>query len=159
MSCEDFRKSFTQDRQGIDATLSEAKRGRDEVTRVESVLQSTPKILDDLDAEFCKRTKLEPLDVSVMFVAIGLQVARQYLLTKFPARLDDQTAAKSTRGHIEEHSNRQSVFPWWASGLAETCLKLRQVSTKLYNPRKPLQFLIFYDTILILRKRATKNKR
>ena len=50
---------------------------------------------------------LEPLDVSVMFVAIGLQVARQYLLTKFPVRLDDQTAAKSTRGHIEEHSNRQ----------------------------------------------------
>lgn len=107
MSSKDFRKSFTQDRQGIDATLSEAERGRDETARVESLLQNTPKILDDLDIEFCKRTKLEPLDVSVMFVAIGLQVARQYLLTKFPARLDDQTAAKSTRGHIEEHSNRQ----------------------------------------------------
>lgn len=107
MSSEDFRKSFTRDRQGIDATLSEAKRGRDEVARVENVLQNTPKILDDLDAEFCKRTKLNSLDVAVMFVAVGLQVARQYLLTKFPARLDDQTAAKSTRGHIEEHSNRQ----------------------------------------------------
>ena len=73
MSSEDFRNSFTQDRQGIDATLSEAKRGRDEVARVENVLQNTPKILDDLDAEFCKRTKLEPLDVSVMFNKISCQ--------------------------------------------------------------------------------------
>lgn len=106
MSSEDFRKLFIQDRQGLDTTLSEAQRGRDETARIESVLQNTSQILDDLDEEFCQRTKLDPLDVSIMFVAIGLQVARQYLLTRFPIRLDDQTAAKFTKGHIEEHSNR-----------------------------------------------------
>lgn len=107
MSSENFKRIFTQDRQEIDITRFEAKRGMDETARVENVLQNTSRILDDLDAEFCRRTQLDSLDVSIMFVAIGLQIARQYLLTKFPIRLDDQTAAKNTKGHIEEHSNRQ----------------------------------------------------
>ena len=53
---------------------------------------------------------MTPIDVSFLFTAIGLQIARQHLLTKFPVRMDDQTAAKSTSGHSEEHSDRHHRY-------------------------------------------------
>ena len=110
MGSAELRKRIAANREGLNNTLAEAARGRTETERVANVLVNTKSILDDLDREFCERTKLEPLDVSIMFVAIGLQIARQYLLTKFPVRLDDQTAANTTRGHIEEHSDRSHRY-------------------------------------------------
>lgn len=70
----------------------------------------TGAILDDLDVQFQKRTELNPTDISIMFVAIGLQVLRQYLVTNFPKRLDDQEAANEVHGDEEEHSNRHHRY-------------------------------------------------
>ena len=80
--------------------------GSNETTRVIGILQNTQEILDDLDRQFCEQTGLNGTDIAILFLAIGLQIARQYLLTKFPIRLDDQVAAQTTFGHLEEHSNR-----------------------------------------------------
>lgn len=86
------------------------EKGYNEVSRVRNIVENTGQILDDLDEQFCKQTGLTKLDMEFLFVAIGLQIAWQYLLTKFPQRLDDQTVAKSTAGHSEEHSNRQHRY-------------------------------------------------
>lgn len=67
-------------------------------------------ILDDLDKQFQECTALNPTDISIMFVAIGLQILRQYLVTKFPERMDDQTAAKKVHGDEEEHSDRKHRY-------------------------------------------------
>ena len=80
--------------------------GSNETTRVIGILQNTQEIVDDLDRQFCEQTGLNGTDIAILFLAIGLQIARQYLLTKFPIRLDDQVAAQTTFGHLEEHSNR-----------------------------------------------------
>jgi len=81
-----------------------------EVNRVYGVIKNTGFILDDLDAQFEKKTALTKVDVAFLFLAVGLQIARQYLLTKFPTRLSDQDAADSTLGHNEEKSNRHHRY-------------------------------------------------
>lgn len=106
MGAEDYRNRKKAINQSIDSTINNLEKGHKEAERVYSVVNSTSNILDELDEEFCRKTQLTAVDTSFMMVAIGLQIARQYLLTKFKDRLDDQTAAKKTPGHNDEHSNR-----------------------------------------------------
>ena len=105
-SSADFIKMLQESNNETDRIIAKMERGRAEAERIEAIAHNTPKILDELDKEFCEKTKLTAVDMAFLFTAIGLQIARQYLLTKFPERMDDQTAAKKTSGHNEEHSNR-----------------------------------------------------
>lgn len=82
----------------------------EEAGRAGDILKETGKILSDLDDEFCRKTKLTKMDASFLFTAIGLQIVRQYMVSKFPERIDDQKAAKQTKGHGEEHSNRHHRY-------------------------------------------------
>ncbi len=107
MDNEDFRKLRNGIIQEMDITSKRFEKGASEAKRVSKVIDNTPRILDDLDKEFCEKTKLSPLDTAILFTAIGLQISRQYLLTKFTERIDDKTASQNTKGHIEEHSNRK----------------------------------------------------
>lgn len=107
MSSQDFLRQRNAIQNTLDETRSKLQSNADETNRVIGVLQNTREILDDLDRQFCEKTGLNGTDTAILFLAIGLQIARQYLLTKFPIRLDDQTAAKNTFGHIEEHSDRR----------------------------------------------------
>lgn len=81
-------------------------RGQQEALRVHNIVANTEEIFDDLDRQFQEKTGLTDKDIAFLFVATGLQIVRQYLVTKFPERQDDQTSAKKTKGHNEEHSNR-----------------------------------------------------
>lgn len=81
-----------------------------ETERVHNVMSNTENLLSDLDYEFEKKTGLTSQDVTFLFLAIGLQIARQYLLTKFPIRLKDDEAASNTFGHETEHSNREHRY-------------------------------------------------
>ena len=90
----------------IQKTLSNMETIRMETKRVEYVAHNAESILDDLDAQFEEKTGLTKIDVTFLFFAVALQVARQYLITKFPTRLSDQEAANNTFGHKEEHSDR-----------------------------------------------------
>lgn len=87
--------------------LAKVNKEYSEIKRVNSVLVNTESILNELDEKFEKTTGLNQIDSKILFIAIGLQVIRQYCITAFPPRLDDQTAAKKTFGHSEEHSNRK----------------------------------------------------
>ncbi len=91
----------------------------DESARVAEVAANAEQILDEIDEKFEKYTGLNKLDVSFLFLAVALQVVRQYTLTKLPERLDDQTAANNTIGHGEEHSNRKHRY--YNPSLEEIC--------------------------------------
>lgn len=110
MSSQYFRNRRNFIMNDLNDTVSDLQKGSDEATRVREIVGNTRQILDDLDEQFCKRTGLNKVDVAFLFVAIGLQISRQYLLTKFPQRLDDQSAAKLTKGHTDEHSNRHHRY-------------------------------------------------
>lgn len=77
-----------------------------ESQRVADVAANSRKILSDLDEKFEKYTGLTGLDIKFLFLATSLQIVRQYIVTQFPERVDNKTAANNTMGHIEEHSNR-----------------------------------------------------
>lgn len=93
---------------------------KNETLRVQNVAGNVAKIFDELDKEFEQKTGLTKIDCMFLFFAVALQVARQYLFTKFPIRQDNQTAAKNTLGHHEEHSDRDH---WYYNPSLEQILK------------------------------------
>lgn len=105
----------------------------DESARVAEVAANAEQILDEIDEKFEKCTGLNKLDVSFLFLAVALQVVRQYTRTKFPERLDDGVAANNTKGHSEEHSNRKHRY--YNPSLIEIC-----GSKKLKIPPCPVPF-------------------
>jgi hypothetical protein len=110
MNSEDFRKRQNAIMGRLDNTVSALENGYNEASLVRNIVENTGQILDNLDEQFSKQTGLNKVDIGFLFAAIGLQIARQYLLTKFPQRLDDKTASKSVAGHGEEHSNRHHRY-------------------------------------------------
>ena len=109
MSSENLRKKRNLIIEKIDNNLSEMNDIYEETNRVKTVAENTRVILDDLDKQFCEKTGLNSEEVALMFFAVGLQIARQYLLTKFPKRLSDKEAAKKVKKK-EEHSNRKHRY-------------------------------------------------
>lgn len=105
MNSEEYRRKLNQLKKDSDNTLKMFKEEREEISRVLGIMDNTKEILDDLDREFSRKTGLTGTDIAFLFTAVGLQILRQYLITKFPIRLDDQTASKNIL-KVAEHSNR-----------------------------------------------------
>ena len=88
-----------------------------ESLRVADYARNATQTLNDLDAKFERKTGLTKVDIKFLLFATALQCLRQYVLTGFPKRLDDKTAAITTNGHTEEHSNRS--HRWYNPSLEE----------------------------------------
>lgn len=88
---------------GLDASIQESG-------RVLTVFRNVDVILDSYEEEFSRRTGLTKLDWGFLFVATALQIARQYLLTKFPERKGDQEAANEVKGDQKEASDRKHRY-------------------------------------------------
>jgi hypothetical protein len=65
-----------------------------ESERVIHVARTAHQILDDLDAEFERRTSLNRLDMAFLFLSIALQCVRQYVLSNDAFRLTSQEGDK-----------------------------------------------------------------
>lgn len=79
---------------------------KSELSHVIYVAKHSDEIIDKADEEFDRYTAFTKVDRAFLGLATTLQIVRQYVLTPFAERLDDQTAAKQTSGYIKEHSNR-----------------------------------------------------
>lgn len=110
MKSDDLEKRLQSNLSDINGSISEIKDLSVEVAKVHYVLHNTQEILNDLDEQFCRATGLTAVDSAFLFLATGLQIARQYLLTEFPKRLSDKEAAEKTPGHHEEHSSRSHRY-------------------------------------------------
>jgi hypothetical protein len=60
---------------------------RDETNRIIDIAHNSSIILDNLDAEFEKKTSLNSLDTKFLFLATALQCARQYIISNDRFRL------------------------------------------------------------------------
>lgn len=80
-----------------------------ESSRVANVARNSDKIITELDAEFEKQTGLTKTDIIFLFSAIGLQIARQYLMTNFKERKNDQEEANKYKKE-KEHSDRHHKY-------------------------------------------------
>lgn len=81
-----------------------------EGARVLNIAQNASTVMEEYDEEFSRKTGLTKVDWGFLFVATGLQIARQYLITMFPERLGDKEAANKTKGHKKEHSDRSHRY-------------------------------------------------
>jgi len=80
-----------------------------ESLRVADVAAHSDEIITELEREFERVTGLTKSDVVLLFTAVGLQIARQYLLTKFNERKGDQEeAAKYSKE--KKHSDRHHKY-------------------------------------------------
>lgn len=87
MNSEDFRNRKKNIVRDLNDTVNELEKGYREAVRVRSVVENTGQILDNLDKRFCEETGLTGLDIAFLFLATGLQIARQYLLSNEKCRL------------------------------------------------------------------------
>lgn len=85
----------------------ERKGSFERAERLQTFFRNTPKILDEIEAEFENQVKLDSLDLKFLFLAVALQCIRQYILTPFQERVDDKTAAKRVKKNQKEHSDRK----------------------------------------------------
>ena len=79
LKCAD-NTMFNSAEQNMDTVIGES-------IRVADIAHNADSILDGLDEEFENTSKLDKVDVAFLFLAIGLQIARQYLLSNEKCRL------------------------------------------------------------------------
>lgn len=89
-----------------------------EAKRVSNVIDKVNIIVGDADTQFEKATGLKGQDITLLFVAVALQCARQYLIGHITQRTNDQVAAKNTPGYNDNrHSDRQ--HRWYNPSIQE----------------------------------------
>lgn len=77
----------------------------DEYHRVSQLSHAPMIVIDEIDKQFEKATRLNNSDTAFLFIATALQCIRQYVFTPAQKRLDDQTAAHKVKD-AKEHSDR-----------------------------------------------------
>jgi hypothetical protein len=78
---------------GMKRNFDNLQKVADEARRVADTTKNVHIIITDLDRQFEKATKLTKIDISFLFFAVALQVARQYFLTNFREREGHNEAA------------------------------------------------------------------
>ena len=94
MGSEKYRKRKESIISDLHDISDEMENGAEESKRVADVVQNTEIILDDLDEQFRKKTGLTGTDVVFLFIAIGLQLTRQYVFSSDKFRLNDKQGDK-----------------------------------------------------------------
>ena len=77
----------------------------DEYHRVTELSHAPMVVINEIDRQFAKATKLNDVDIAFLFVAAALQCIRQYIFTPTQERLNDQEAANKVKSG-KEHSDR-----------------------------------------------------
>ena len=73
-----------------------------EAGRVSDVAKNADKIIEDIDKEFQRATKLTKTDIAFLFIAVGLQCCRQYLLPNDVNRITDKEGDKKIKSLLEK---------------------------------------------------------
>lgn len=93
-------------------------------------LQEYVELEDEINGEFARVTKLTKLDISFLFLATALQCCRQYLLTNFKERLNDQDAANDAKEELKS-KNEKEFAEYEGTFTREEKLNIKN---HLYNP-------------------------
>ena len=93
---------------------AELVKALDVTARITGVVYNTPYIIEDLAEEFKSKTELNRTDVAILFMAIGLQLLRQYMQEKLSApeeRPGDQEAAGEHEPYSKDPRNKRYYHP------------------------------------------------
>jgi hypothetical protein len=114
----DLHEARTQVLEGVENIRTLAK----DAERVSLVAKNANIIIQDIDRQFEQATKLTKTDIAFLFLAVALQVARQYFFTNFKERSGHNEAAKGAK-KIEntilgretsgQKTERLNTTHWW----------------------------------------------
>lgn len=97
----------------FDKTLSDMQKTIDESYRVIDLAHNSRKILDDLDAEFERQTELQGNDIYFLFVAIGLQMIRVFIVNELTKI---EKAGSANRNETRLHNCQEKILKKFDSG-------------------------------------------
>lgn len=89
MSSEDLLQRRQKLQQNIDHGIQQLKRGQKESKRIIAIQDHSAEILEDLNRQFEERTGLTSLDITLLFLAAGLQAARWFFLNNTLFRFEN----------------------------------------------------------------------
>ena len=86
----------------------------DETQRISGISKNLVETFEKIDDDFKAATKLEKTDIAFLFLATGLQCVRQYILTNFKERENDQDSAKRVKkeltGKAKEYAEEEGKY-------------------------------------------------
>ncbi len=97
----------------FDKTLSDMQKMIDESYRVIDLAHHSGKILDDLDAEFERQTELQENDIRFLFVAIGLQMIRVFIVNELTKI---EKAGSANKNETRLHNLQEKILKKFDSG-------------------------------------------
>lgn len=100
MSSEELLKRRQNIIDNVHETSDYLEKGHQETIRVRTELAKTRETLDDLDRQFAEKTGLTNTDTVFLFVAIGLQIIRQYVFTNDKFRISASQGDKLMGGAL-----------------------------------------------------------
>lgn len=113
MSLKELQAKREKLKSNSDITLNNMQKLADESYRVADVAHNSKKILDDLDKEFESQTGLKGKDITFLFTAVGLQVARIVILNELTKT---ETAGSGNRNETKLHEFQKKLLGKFNSG-------------------------------------------
>ena len=92
------------------AVRGDMQENLERIQRLKKFAENTPAYLQALNYEFENKTSLNGTEVSMIFVATGLQLLRQHFLTKFIERVDDKTGGNSDPFKGGKYLQRENYY-------------------------------------------------
>lgn len=87
------------------AVVSEIKNSFDDIDRIIHLGINSEKILENIEKEFKDKTKLSKVDITILFIAVGLQVARQQIQKNYLTK-ESRPNDKESAGNDNKKYNR-----------------------------------------------------
>lgn len=98
------RKQHKKDIMERKEIVSEIKKEFNKTDKILELGIKSDEILEIIESDFKKKTKLSKIDITILFIAVGLQVARQQLQKNYftkESRLTDKESAGKKMTMIE----------------------------------------------------------
>jgi hypothetical protein len=126
---DDLKKQLNDSISDAKTDIARINTVADEAGRISSVARNAHIIIEDIDKQFEEKTKLTKIDIGFLFLAVALQVTRQYLVTNFKERAGDKEAAKDAKNterkilgkemKDERRDRMNSTHSWYHPSLQE----------------------------------------
>lgn len=91
-----IKKNINNACDSIGSSLTKIECEAKNISKLADVAKEAPAIIDDINDQFKKATRLDGKDLVFLFIAIGLQCVRQYVLGKITQRKSDKESAESS---------------------------------------------------------------
>lgn len=117
MTLEELEKKRNELKKNLEAASSNTDKIICEANRVADVAHNSGQILDDLDKEFEQQTGLNEKDMAFLFVAVGLQCTRIFLLNHI-TRIQKAGSGNTLEASLHEH--QKTILGKLDNGVVDT---------------------------------------